>query len=164
MRKQNALIAGAVAITSVLVLAQSANAQYYPPRPGGYQGRPMPSGPGAWQPGPGGPVGYQRPMYGAPVGYPRPVYGAPVGYPRQVYSAPTVLPAYPQPYNNPYNANAQYPAPRQQPVAQQPSNQGAQWNTTSNGWPQFPTASQDLQGAQQFFNNVVVPVCTLFCE
>jgi hypothetical protein len=128
MRKQNALIAGAVVIASVLALAQSANAQYYRPGPGGYVGRPMP-----------------------PVGYPRPMYGAPAVLP-YAYPAPAVLPPYPQPYYNSYAG----------PRPQQPQNQGAQWNTTSNGWPQFPTLSQDVQAVQQAWP-VIQGFCGLFC-
>jgi hypothetical protein len=148
------LIAGTVVTASVLALTQSAHAQYYGRSmyggPGAYRPdgsvaypRPIPGGPGAW--GPGGPVGYPRPMYGG--------RGGPVGYGGPM--PPPVLP-YPSPRPTGSNSYAQM-------APQQPQNQGARWNTTSNGWPEFPTLSQDVQGAQQFWNNVVVPACTLFC-
>jgi hypothetical protein len=97
--------------------------------------------------------GYGRPMAGYPGPAPRVL---PYPQQRPIYNyAPPVLP-YPQqrPIYNYY--------PQPQPAPQRPSNQGAQWNTTSNGWPQFPTLGQDVQGAQQFYNNVIAPVCTLF--
>jgi hypothetical protein len=65
--------------------------------------------------------------------------------------APRYLPPrYPQ--QQPYSY---YPQP-------QPAPRQAQWNTTSNGWPQFPTASQDWQAIQQAAP-VFETLCGIFC-
>jgi hypothetical protein len=100
---------------------------------------------------------YYRPYPGRPMGPPavRPTY---YNYYPQPARPPAVLPYVPQPTYHP--PQPYYPQPPR-PVPQQPY-QGAQWNTTSNGWPQFPTLGQDVQGAQQFYNNVVGPACLLF--
>jgi hypothetical protein len=92
--------------------------------------------------------GYYRPGYGPGGFYRGP---APAVLP-PVYAAPAVLP--------PVYA----PPPRYYPqqVPQQPPNQGAQWNTSSNGWPQFPTLSQDAQAVQQVWP-YIQGFCGLFC-
>ena len=99
---------------------------------------------GYYQPVPGG---Y---YYPPGPGYPRP---APAFLP-PVYGPPPVLPPVygsPPPY---------YP----QQVPQQPPDQGrGQMVGTSNGWPQFPTWSEDQQDLNDAWEHGGKQFCQIFC-